>query len=245
MSATLWSYINRSLIAISTLVTEISGDGRCLLGFARARVSMVLVFSITTLSAMHIERYMCVVHALINRRSVTKRKLLKYVICVCSFYSVSLVISLVYNAAVYSILSGLIVVIYLARTMYVYARILSAASTRKTFSNSDIVSDTSQSPSDTRRTQRVFLKAIKLTKSCFLVVVCLFVCYVPFICVDALNLDGFYKSTALTWAGTLVLLNPSLNSIIFFWKNNLLRNESRGILKSICGQLKIARFSKH
>ena len=247
MSATLWSYINRSLIAISTLVTEISGDGRCLLGFARARVSMlVLVFSITTLSAMHIERYMCVVHALINRRSVTKRKIFKICyLCLLFLFGIVSHISLGYNAAVYSILSGLIVVIYLAMTMYVYARNVFAAWTRKTFSNSDIVSDTSQSPSDTRRTQRVFLKAIKLTKSCFLVVVCLFVCYVPFICVDALNLDGFYKSTALTWAGTLVLLNPSLNSIIFFWKNNLLRNESRGILKSICGQLKVARFSEH
>ena len=205
----------------------------------------ISIFHNNIICYAHREIYVRCTPIRIHRRSVTKRKLLKYVICVCSFYSVSLVISLVYNAAVYSILSGLIVVIYLARTMYVYARILSAASTRKTFSNSDIVSDTSQSPSDTRRTQRVFLKAIKLTKSCFLVVVCLFVCYVPFICVDALNLDGFYKSTALTWAGTLVLLNPSLNSIIFFWKNNLLRNESRGILKSICGQLKVARFSEH
>ena len=169
MSATLWSYINRSLIAISTLVTEISGDRRCLLGFARARVSMlVLVFSITTLSAMHIERYMCVVHALINRRSVTKRKIFKICyLCLLFLFGIVSHISLGYNAAVYSILSGLIVVIYLARTMYVYARILSAASTRKTFSNSDIVSDTSQSPSDTRRTQRVFLKAIELAKSCF------------------------------------------------------------------------------
>ena len=158
-----------SPLAISTLATEIAGDGGCLLGLAVGRVSMsVLVFSMATLSAMHIERYMCVVHALINRRSVTKRKIFKICyLCLLFLFGIVSHISLGYNAAVYSILSGLIVVIYLARTMYVYARILSAASTRKTFSNSDIVSDTSQSPSDTRRTQRVFLKAIELAKSCF------------------------------------------------------------------------------
>ena len=116
-----------------------SGNGRCWLSFAVGRVSMlVLVFSITTLSAMHIDRYMGVVHPLIHRTRVTKRKLLKYVICVCSFYSVNFFVSFVYNA-VYFILTGLIVVIYLAMTVYVYVRIFLAVSTRKAFSNSEVI----------------------------------------------------------------------------------------------------------
>ena len=229
-----------SPLAIFALATEIAGDGRCLLGLAIGRVSMlVLVFSMATLSAMHIERYMGVVHPLIHRRSVTKRKLLKYVTFVCVVYLIAFFISFVYNA-VYFILTVLIVVMYLALTVYVYARIFFAALTRKAFSNSDITSDTSQRTEeerhkDGRRTQKVFLKAIKLAKSCFLVVVCMFVCYLPLVCVKGLNLNGFDKWTALTWAGTLALLNPSLNSIIFFWKNDLLRKESRDILKCICG----------
>ena len=229
-----------SPLAISTLATGIAGDGRCLLGLAIRRVGiLVLVFSMATLSAMHIERYMGVVHPLIHRRSVTKRKLLKYVIFVCVVYLITFFISFV-NIAVYFILTGIIVVIYLALTVYVYVRIFFAASTRKAFSNSDIISDTSQRTEeerrkDVRRTQRVFLKAIKLAKSCFLVVVCMLVCYLPLICVKGLNLNGFVKWTALTWTGTLAVLNSSLNSIIFFWRNNLLRKESRDILKCICG----------
>ena len=214
---------------ISSLASMIAGVQRCWLALSTERVALTAtIFSIITLSAMNIERYMGVVHPLIHRTKVTKRKVLKYVISVGFLYLITLTVSFV-NYAVLAISTCLIMVIFLSTTLFVYIRVFFVASTSGTIRNSP------QNLPD-ERTWRTFSKQVKLAKSCFLVVVCMFVCYTPLLLVKILNPDNLIeKKVLLIWTGTIALMNQSLNSVIFFWKDKMLRKEAKTTLKIICG----------
>ena len=144
---------------------------------------------------MNIERYMGVVYPLVHRSKLRKRKLLKYVIYVSLFYLITLAISFFYNA-VFGISASLIIVTFLSMTVFVYIRIFLAASKRKhaTISDSDVANDSSRGMSG-QKTQRAFSKQIKVAKSRFLVVVCMFVCYMPLLFVRIWNLDDLEEKS--------------------------------------------------
>ena len=222
---------------ISSLANTIAGVQRCWLALSTERVALTAtIFSIIALSAMNIERYMGVVHPLVHRTKMTKRKVLKYVISVSFLYLITLAVSFV-NYTVLAISTSLIMLIFLSTTLFVYIRIFFVASTRGTIPNSDVSSstDSSRNMSD-ERTRRTFSKQVKLAKSCFLVVVCMFVCYTPLLVVKILNPDNLIeRRVLLTWTGTIALMNRSLNSIIFFWKDKMLRKEAKITLKIFCG----------
>ena len=72
--------------------------------------------------------------------------------------------------------------------------------------------------------------------TCFLVVVSLFVCSCPLIVLSVLfqtQLSNYDKRGIVwhLWASTFVSINSTLNSLIFFWKNSILRREGMKILQ--------------
>lgn len=85
---------------------------------------------------------------------------------------------------------------------------------------------------DKRSTQEV-LTNLKLAKSCLLVVICSFISFLPppiFSQVVMNKKDGVILSG---WCIELFLLNATLDSLIFFWKNRMLRTEAIKTLKKI------------
>ena len=85
--------IGSSLFTLS-LLDEIRGTGNCWLRFARGYATMLLtIISMTTISAMNMERYFGVVHPFFHRDKVTRNRLLVYVILLSSlvviFFSLS------------------------------------------------------------------------------------------------------------------------------------------------------------
>ena len=81
-----------------------------------------------------------------------------------------------------------------------------------------------------------FVKKLKLVKTCFLVVACFLLCFLAAVVILIFQpyVEGPGFSVLKMWAGTVMMLNSSLNSVIFFWTRPLLRNEAFKVLKKMC-----------
>ena len=212
--------IGSSLFTLG-LLDEIRGTGNCKLKFAGAKATVFLtIVSMTTLSAMNMERYFGVVHPFFHREKVTRNRLLVYVILVSSLAVIFLCLSFAFKGILLSF--GLVVILlYLSSLSFVYTRIYLA-----TISSRQVHVESSQ---EERKKKRQFLKDIKLAKTCFLIVACSILCLFPTgIKTRTSNFSDFGVVTI--WGKTLTLLNPSLNSAIFFWRNRMLRSEAKKIL---------------
>ena len=82
-----------------------------------------------------------------------------------------------------------------------------------------------------RKSEKEFLMKFKLAKSCMIVVLCSFVAFFLPAILQRLPLSDFDKLILNGWVVFFVLSNSTLDSLIFFWKNNMLRNEAKKVFK--------------
>ena len=84
-----------------------------------------------------------------------------------------------------------------------------------------------------RKSEQEVSKKLKLAKSCLYVVICSFIAFILPTVFQPLQLSDFHEIVLDTWFTLFVLLNSTLDSLIFFWKNKVLRNEARKVLKNM------------
>ena len=191
--------------------------------------------SYKTLIIMNFERYFAIVHPIFHRTKVTKGRLLKCLIVVW-FPSVALVVTFIFYP--FDVLNKFLTVellLVMAALVYIYARIYFAS--RRSFenfrrTNGSNSSSEGQDASQSERKQH--LHNIRLVKSCFIVVVCYCICFLP---VTILKLSFLKHNQSInliiTWLLTLNLSNSTFNSLIFFWRNKLLRHEAQRVLRKM------------
>ena len=177
--------------------------------------------------AMTIERYIGVLYPYSHQKLVTRRRIL---ICVGTFSSIIFAIHILalhtvsVSADSYSVIS-LLTFLFI---FYAYTRIYFVV--RRIDGSEQKPSDIAQDQSKKRR----LLRDIKHAKSCFIVTVCFAISLLPcgmyLFPSDTENTQQI--AAVFTWSLTFASANSSLNSIIFFWTNRLLRNEAIAILMS-------------
>ena len=215
------------------LATQAAGVPNCWVTFLGLVITLIFsICSYVTLIVMTFERYMGIFHPLIHRTKVTKRRLLKSIIFLSPVAFILNIASNMFAKGEYNIIGDLITLIFVAFTAFVYTRIFAFA--RKRFRVSKRARDGEAKPtSSEKKENRKFLQETKLAKSCFLVVACSMICYFPtsftFLYDD---MDIFTMNVFLAFLLTIVLLNSSLNSIIFFWRNPILRRNVKSNLRS-------------
>jgi hypothetical protein len=97
----------------------------------------------------------------------------------------------------------------------------------------DISKPSNQASSNNRRSEQELLMKFKLAKSCLIVVVCSFIAFLLPSVFQPLKLNKFDEIILDGWFTIIVLLNSTLDSMIFFWKNNMLRSEAKKVFKNI------------
>lgn len=215
------------------LVSRTIGAGNCEILFAYRRISVLLSgLSVATLSALNIERYLAILHPLLHRTKVTKKRLLILVVLMSSGFLVTLFLSFV-DERISRISTSFNIVLFSIITVFIYIRIYfrsrqSRKVNRLENATGDIVF--SQHASEMGKKRRL-LEDIKLAKSYFLVVICFCICFIPRVIATAINAIDFKGLLVNVWTTILILMNSSLNSVIFFWKNQRLRNEATSIVK--------------
>ena len=188
--------------------------------------------SLTTTCLLTFERYLSILHPVVHRSHVTKTRMLICVCCGTVWFAIIGPVLRVISEEISTVLNEAAVAIVLIFNTFAYVRIYFAVKKMR-FSN-DSIGDysTEQVSSKQMGERRKSLRERSLAKSCALVVLICYVCYLPFaVCYIYFSDDPIHFRVTTFWSWTVVTLNSSLNSVVFFWKRPLLRQEAMNILK--------------
>ena len=186
--------------------------------------SVFVVFSFVALLVMNVERYLGASYPMFHRTSVTRRKLLALLAILLIVPTVMFTISRM-NFVISATLS-LIILLALFLPLFIFFNL-------KLFIIAKNVHRERAVPIGKRT--RMNLKNIS---SALWAVACLLLLYIP----TSVEIVLAEKSTnaarlSYIWSETFVKMNSTLNSLIFFWKNKILRAEGIKIAKTVKDRL--------
>ena len=206
----------------------------CFLNEIRTVVHLIIGgCSLKTLITMNFERYFAIVHPIFHRTKVTKGRLLKCLIVLWLFTTAIVVALLFYSIVVLVKFLTVEMLLIMAALVYIYTRIYFTS--RRSFENFRKTNRSNSSSQDqgTQSERKQNLRNIRLVKSCFYVVVCYCICFLPFTVLNDNFLNNNHGKLIRPWLLTLNLSNSTFNSLIFFWRNKLLRREAQRVLKQM------------
>ena len=176
--------------------------------------------SLATLFALNIERYSCIVYPLLHRTKMTKPKLLGLAVLFCLYACLITLCYPILGDHAARLTTSITLLSDIVFTVGIYISICHAV--RRAVSN----------PALANGNRIKNLQNLKMAKSCAIVVACTVICFLPFAIVQSLEASVFTICFLEVWAKTLTLLSSSLNSLLFFWRNPILRREAKAVLKN-------------
>jgi hypothetical protein len=204
------------------------GSPNCLSLRLIANITILpFLISLITLTVMSIERYISIVHPIKHRNMVTKRRIKHFLVGGFLLMLTATITLSFLQSQMFERFLIICMLLFILLALFVYTKIFLAI---KKLNPPGNIGDISTSNG---QNQRLFLKKIQQGKSCFLAVGCFLGCFLAGICLLATVsfVDKAHSFALRAWAGAVMNLNSSLNSIIFFWTRPLLRNETFKILK--------------
>ena len=208
----------------------------------RVSISFILCgFSMTALFTLNIERFLALTCPYFHQTSVTKTKLVCFQAFLMTiivglsplpYFDTKTVIAVNIFTAI-SILSLLFLLVYGNYKMFIIA---------KAKRGDKRISPTSATSVDNNKKSQIL--NLKNISTCSLVVVCFFVCSCPEIIFAFYRLataaDSAYDRQDWLfsiWANTFGSINSTLNCLIFFWRNSILRREGIKITSVFCAHI--------
>ena len=185
-----------------------------------------LSFPFFTLLVMTIERYLGVYYPIFHHTSVTRRRLLTFLAILLTSTIVMFTISR--GSLVISSSLNLIILMALFLPPFIFVNFKLFIIARKVRRERAISEEKGKR------------KNLKNISPALWVVGCLMLLYLPTSLNIAFNLAGKSFNTitfSSIWALTCSTMNCTLNSLIFFWKNKVLRTEGIKILKALKDRL--------
>ena len=198
-------------------------------------VHLLCGFSLLTVVAMNIERYLAIVHPYLHQRFVTKRRLLVAVLILWSLeiieWSVTFKRLILEEYTVFWIAGIFVLIVYINCKLLIIAR-------KKKSRDATLVSSCTSIYKTSVEHYKVRVVGLKMAWTCIAALACYFLCFCPIVVFAALYTFQKKSLTELTfhfirlWADTFLTMNSTFNCLIFFWKNRTLRNEGMKLLKS-------------
>ena len=211
-------------------VSEIRRNPNCLYKTAYQTTQLLFAgLSAMNLFTLNIERYLSIVHPIFHRNCVTIRSSVIF-LTVVGLIPLSAVVSLIFDLNI-SLFIAVVAFIGCSGICFMNIRIFQVAK-RVLMPKARIqINEEEQERNSVKHRENtaIFLRHLKMTKMCLLVVSCLFICYLPNGIVLVLwtekskTLDN--KVQAAVWTTTLVSINSTINCLIFFWTRKELRKE--------------------
>ncbi len=201
-------------------------------GFA----TLFIAFSILVLLVMSIERYLGAYYPIFHRASLTRRRLLILLAILFAIPIILIIISINDMVISYPVALAIFFVIVFPPFAFLNYKLFKISKKMRR----DIAGYGDNSTSPDVSALHVKLKNIS---TCLLAVGCLVLMYIiPTFIYIAFNLAEKPTSenarVAKFWTGTVANASSTLNCLIFFWKNDVLRKQGIKILKSLKNRLK-------
>ena len=187
--------------------------------FTAACVTVAYTFpgmSLATLFILNIERYLGIIHPIFHRNKTNKGTYLTAAVVLWFVYTISLSIFFI-NEHVGRVLVSSTVGLILLILIFIYGRI---------FLVGRGVPSGTRSPADETTNRKETLRKMALAKSCFIVVCCTLLCSLPMALSNSIYKRTPYNDAFAMWGLTILLTASTLNSVIFFWRNKLLKSEA-------------------
>ena len=200
------------------LVAETLGHNNCVVLRILSPLTLWLMsLSFSTSIWLNFERYLGICHVFLHRNYVTK---LRCVITCLSIWSV-----LTFQGGVYYLVNdnGIWGGLSLSIIVFCYILLLTFLYIKMFIQYRDTVGHVCH--------QKRLAQKRRLARSCIMVVGASSVCYLLAGIKDLLKPSVLNVFVIRTWSVTFVLANSSVNSLIFFWHNQILRNEAIKILQ--------------
>ena len=219
---------------VLVLITMIIDYPRCWIYFvSEYTIFQACSMSLTTVFALNVERYLCILHPFYHHTKVTKSKLLKTLIAVWLFIIPLYSGYLAFGEVMNFVISALILFIACS-TLYIYIAIWTTGRKRQLGEEAPETRrrNTATRVSEEQTSQTNDLKNRKMAKSCSIVVAMTYFCFLPNAVTRALT-DSYFVNLLSIWSVSLVLSSSSLNSLIFFWNNPILRKEAKKLFQNL------------
>ena len=185
--------------------------------------TMFLGFSFFALLVMNIERYMAVFYPIFHRNSVTRRRLLTLLAILFILHATVTIISA--NDLIVVQIVGFIIFIAIAFPPFMFLNYKLFKICRTIRRNNAILPG--------KRTT----VNMKIISTCLLASACLLTFSIPstFFLVFSFDEHSSVNNVRLSyiWAVTVCTMNSTFNSLIFFWKNKILRTEGLKFLSAL------------
>ena len=208
-------------------INEINGTPRCVYKISYMfSLYFFTGMSIATLLILNMERYTAIIHPFWHRKRVTKRRLMFIWAILWLVNAVNVVSRLVFQP-LSDIITGIVIFAFCCTSLFTYISIFRVVRKRKGIADCSNFNMT------------VYLPELNMAKSSFIIVVLTFVCFLPGGIVSGLDYpwnesdkERIAITSAFTWINTLTSMNSTLNCLIFFWANKMLRREALKLLNS-------------
>ena len=219
-------------LLIVVLATELFGSINCVVSVVAEKIMpLPSSFAIGTLTALTFERYMGLIHPFSYEAKVTRKKMLTFIL----LFVVSLTVSRAASFGIdelFSIAGVAVVIFFIVVSSVAYTRmflVIRKLSREQVMSNN--IEEEHRTGTSSKREQ--FLRDAKLLKTCFLVLLCFLLCYLPAAAyvVFKTHFDEYDKLVLLLSVTTVMMMNSTFNSLIFVWGKPLLRKEIVKILR--------------
>ena len=188
----------------------------------------------TALLTLNVERFLALTFPYFHQRSVTKIKL----VCFQAFTTILIVgvSSLISVNTETDIAVNVIIAIYMSLLLFlfVYANCKMYTIAKSKRGDERVAPSFATSVNNNWKTRAINLKSIS---TCSLAIGCFFVCFCPYIIFSVYRFTGaaqFARQVLLynIWTSTFVSINSTLNCVIFFWRNSILRREGMKIMNA-------------
>ena len=219
---------------IAMAALELRGNASCVDFVILQAVSFIPIgSSFMTIYLLTYERYLSILHPILHRVYLTKARMSVCFCCAILWVTVTGVAMRIMWENIFSTFHAATISVFLAINTFAYVRMYFAV--KNTSFQSDRIGDNSTEESSSKR--RKSLRERNLAKSCALVVLISYFCYIPFlVCYFYFRNDPIKFKTALYWCTTVATLNSCFNSLVFFWKRPLLREEAIKLLRKVCSE---------
>lgn len=182
-------------------------------------------FSALMLLTLNVERFLAIKFPFFHETQVTKKRLMAFTVilaCFPLFLEILLWLKIIRSTVFIGLPLISIALVYLNYEMYKIAK-----------------SKRRRIPSTTSKNK--CRKKSQKTLSTFLVVLCLMLFTLPRAALSAYTNNALQTSTLENnllfhlelWSSTIMVMNSSFNTVVFFWKNSVLRFEGLKIVKKL------------
>ena len=197
-------------------------------------------FSSKGLLTMTLERYLALLHPFSHQKFVKKSRLMTAFV----LFQLPLAILFIFNKnnrslnlsayAVDGIVFFLLCIMMNLKLFIVARRLRKSAVI--TLGNFDGSNSETRNDFDSKKFKLAFLSLEKIS-TCLSAVVCLIICNLPWATIVGIEISNVSISDQNMfiighWAATICALNSSLNCLIFFYKNSVLRRHGKNFLES-------------